>query len=248
MKISQNRIRTIAVSVQGSLHRHKKIPCQDYFAYSAKGKNYVAVVSDGAGSAKYGKIGARIVCDTLVDLLKNIPFHAAESKIKKAICVARQKLARHRLNKNNINDFAATVVGAIYHNKKGLFFHIGDGAAIALHDKSGNMFSASRPENGIYACETYFYTQEDWLQNLRVINFSNANSLFLMSDGLTSFSFSSDFSKLEKGFVLPINNFLTEEKSKMKARKALENTLNASKAQNLNSDDKTLVWTYIGDA
>lgn len=247
MKIKVKKFRTIATSVRGSLHQHLDIPCQDHFAYSAKGKNYVAVVSDGAGSAKFGKIGARIICETIVDLLKNVPFNLLEEKIKSTINIARNKLLRHRLNKQNISDFAATVVGVIYREHKGIFFHIGDGAAIALHSDDCSLFSASKPENGIYACETYFYTQDDWEQNLRFCKFSKAKNLFLMSDGLTSFSFSTDFNSLENGFILPINNFLNNEKNKTKAIKALENTLKSPRAQNLNSDDKTLLWVKIED-
>ena len=63
-----------------------------------------------------------------------------------------------------------------------------------------------------------------------------------MSDGLTSFAFRSDFNEIEHKFVYPIDNYLFNEKSLSKAKKALENTLNMPKAQRLNSDDKTLVW------
>lgn len=107
----------------------------------------MAIVSDGAGSAKYGKIGARTVCETLCDLLKNADFKYAREKVLKALKITREKLMRHRLNKTKdekgIADFAATVVGIVYHKDEGLFFHIGDGAAIALKDDSYENFVAS---------------------------------------------------------------------------------------------------------
>ena len=156
---------------------------------------------------------------------------------------------RHRLNKTKdekgIADFAATVVGIVYHKDEGLFFHIGDGAAIALKDDSYENFVASRPENGNFACETFFYTQQAWAENLRFTSFSNAHTIFLMSDGLTNFSFANDFKDIEKGFIVPINNFLRDEKAKTKAERALANTLNTPRAQKLNSDDKTLVWAKV---
>ena len=68
----------------------------------------------------------------------------------------------------NLNDFAATVVGVVYNAGKGCFFHIGDGAALAFHsDGDLSDFIASRPENGNFSCETYFYTQENWRENIR---------------------------------------------------------------------------------
>lgn len=240
-----NNIRVIAATVQGPMHLNKNLPCQDYCRYTTKSRNFVAVVSDGAGSAKFGKIGARIVCDTLIDLLKNINITRAREAVKNAIDVARGKVMRHRLNRRSIADFSATVVGLVYHKGQGLFFHIGDGAALAFYEDDSDNFVASPPENGNFSCETFFYTQNDWQNNLRFTPFENADTVFLMSDGLTNFSFSSDYRRLEKGFIIPINNFLSEEKVKAKAERALINTLNTPRARKLNSDDKTLLWARL---
>lgn len=243
MKTKKNDIRVVAASVVGAQHLHSQTPCQDYHKH-VKARNFVAIVSDGAGSAKYGKIGARIVCETLCDILKNADFKNAQEKVVHALKVARDKVQRHRFN-SPINDFAATVVGVVYNKENGLFFHIGDGAAIAFGDEQCCDFVASRPENGNFACETYFYTQEAWCENLRFTKFNNARSVFLMTDGLTNFSFNNDFNEIEKGFIVPINNFLSAEKTIIKAKRALMNTLNTPRAQKLNADDKTLIWAKI---
>lgn len=244
-----NKIKVAAATIQGPMHLNKNLPCQDYCRYSSRGKNFVAVVSDGAGSAKYGKIGAKVVCDTLIDLLKNCKFSDAEEAVKKAIETARGKVWRHRLNAKrktrDIADFSATVVGVIYYNGCGLFFHIGDGAALALSESDCSNFIVSPPENGSFSCETFFYTQENWQQNLRFTSFQKADAIFLMSDGLTNFSFSQDYRSLEKNFILPIHNFLKKENSKLKAERALANTLNTAQARRLNSDDKTLLWAGL---
>ena len=244
---NKKRPKIVAASVTGALHNHRKLPCQDYFKH-AVGKNLVAVVSDGAGSAKLGKIGAKIICSTICDLLKNADFAKAPMLIRQAIKLAREKLVLHRLNpsksEDGIADFAATLVGVVYRENKGMFFHIGDGAAIAV--RSGyDDFIASRPENGNFSCETFFYTQQAWLENLRLTFFENASRLFLMSDGVANFSFTADFREIEQGFVAPIDRFLADTQSKSKAVKALANTLNTPKAQRINSDDKTLVWIKV---
>lgn len=247
MKTKKNDIRIVAASVVGAQHLHNQVPCQDYYKH-VKARNLVATVSDGAGSAKYGKIGARIVCETICDILKNADFKNAQAKIIHAVKVARGKVQRHRFNSqksSTMNDFAATVVGMVYNKGNGLFFHIGDGAAIAFDDEQCCDFVASRPENGNFACETYFYTQEAWCENLRFTKFNNARSVFLMTDGLTNFSFSNNFNEIERGFIVPIDNFLSAEKTKNKAKRALMNTLNTPRAQKLNADDKTLVWAKV---
>lgn len=244
-----SKIKVISASIQGPLHCNKNLPCQDYCLYSTNGKNFVAVVSDGAGSAKFGKIGAKIACNTLIDLLKNSSFENIKEAIYHAIEIARSKVLRHRLNKTHcakgMMDFSATIVGVVWHQNKGIFFHIGDGAALAFCETDINNFTASLPSNGNFSCETFFYTQDNWSENLRFTAFENVDAVFLMSDGLTNFSFSNDFRNIEKQFILPIHNFLNQEKCKQKAQRALINTLNNDKAKRLNSDDKTLLWARL---
>ena len=244
---NRRRPKIVAASVTGALHHHRRMPCQDYFQH-AQGKNLVAVVSDGAGSARLGKIGARVVCATVCDLLKNADFSTMPDAIRRAVKLAREKLILHRLNasksESGIADFAATLVGVVCRGGKGVFFHIGDGAAIAVRNGYDD-FVASRPENGNFACETFFYTQQAWFENLRLTYFDNASTLFLMSDGVTSFSFTPDLQQIEQGFIAPIDRFLSEAPNKPKAVKALANTLNTPRAQRINADDKTFVWIKV---
>ena len=247
---TKRRVRVVAASVAGPLHCHKKLPCQDYFKFRREGKNFVAVVSDGAGSARYGKVGARVICETIIDHLKNTRPHQIIDRTCKAVEAARRKLSLHRLNKGkkleNLNDFAATVVGVVYNEGQGCFFHIGAGAALAFNYGGDlNAFVAYRPENGSFSCETFFYTQDNWKENLRFTRFENFDTVFLMSDGLTNFAFSGDFQNLEKGFIWPIHEFLAAQKTQTRASRALANTLDNAQARKLNSDDKTLLWAQF---
>ena len=250
MKTKHNRVRVVAASVTGPLHQHKNLPCQDYYRFRREGKNFVAVVSDGAGSARYGKVGARIICDTIIDHLKNIRPHQIIDKTCNAVEAARRKLCHHRLNKSktieHLHDFAATIIGVVYNSGQGCFFHIGDGAGLAFHS-NGDLkdFVASRPENGSFSCETYFYTQNNWRENLRFTRFEDFDTIFLMSDGLTNFAFSGDYQNLEKGFILPIHDFLSAQTTQTRACRALANTLDNTQARKLNSDDKTLLWAQF---
>lgn len=249
MKRKVSHIDVVAASVRGAWHENKNLPCQDCFAYNVRGQKLVAVVADGAGSAKYGKIGARIVCETLCDLLIKCNLKDARRHIVQALEQARQKLMYHRLNRgkdeSGLIDFAATVVGALCYQGKGVFFHIGDGAAMALLAGPQSGAIISQPENGIFSCETYFYTMDDWQDSLRFTAFEKARSIMLMTDGVTGFAFKNGHRLVERNFVGPIDDFLGREKNRVRAEKALSNTLSAPRAQQLNPDDKTLLWARL---
>lgn len=73
---------------------------------------------------------------------------------------------------------------------------------------------------------------DDWRDSLRFTSFEQADTIFLMSDGLTNFAFSPDYKRIERGFIAPINEFLRETPSKNKAVRALNNTLNTPQAKN----------------
>jgi len=239
----------VAVSTVGAYHKAKGVQGQDCFASKQNNHRVVAVVSDGAGSAKYGKIGAKYVCEKVCELLVRADFNHIRQHIINAIEATRDELMMHRLNKtkneNGLVDFSATLIGAVYQNGKGVFFHIGDGAGVALLNETKHDVVISEPENGIFASETFFYTMDDWKDSLRFTPFEKADSMFLMTDGVTCFALKKNEKSLEKDFIWPINQFLSREKNTKKASRALKNTLETAQARRLSADDKTLMWVSL---
>lgn len=246
---AKGQIKFLSASIRGALHKAKDLPCQDYSCAKTANGKFIAVVSDGAGSARYSKIGAKIICSTLCDLLVNSDMKTIRQDVAKAIEIARKKLILNKNNRSKSSDdlinFSATLVGVFCQKNRGIFFHIGDGAGIAFKEKDYNNFIISEPENGAFSCETYFYTMDDWKDYLRFTNFENANRILLMTDGVTGFAFSDNFYKIHYNFLIPVIEYLEKENRKTYAVEALRNTLNNSKAQRINADDKTILWAKL---
>jgi len=243
------RYKIVSVSLTGPYHKQKGLRCQDFAKTKIQNRRIVAVAADGAGSAKYGAIGAKCVCDIICRTLISKSMKNMRQSVIDAINAARDNLICHRLNKTkseaSLIDFASTIVGAVYDGKDGLFFHIGDGAGIALGLEKDKKIVLSEPENGIFSSETFFFTMEDWKDSLRFTPFDKAKSFILMTDGVTCFALKHDKAYLEDGFIAPIDAFLKAEKSTKRAQKALKNTLETPKACRLSGDDKTFVWVGI---
>lgn len=249
MAATKSNIKILSTSLRGALHKANGLPCQDYCCYKTNKNKVVGIVSDGAGSARYAQTGARIVCRTLCDILINSNLKNIKKDVINAVKIARQKLLLHRQNKSkssaDLINFSATLVGFFYHNGRGMFFHIGDGAGLAFNAGNYDNLLISEPENGAFSCETYFYTMDDWQDCLRFTPFENVNRLMLMTDGVTGFVFSDDFYKIQRRFLVPIAEYLEREPRRTYAVKALNNTLNDVRAQRINADDKTLLWAKL---
>lgn len=235
-------------SVQGPSHKAKNQPCQDHFSYKINKNKLVACVSDGAGSSNKSKIGAKVICETICSLLINSNKQNIVNSVHNAIEVAREKLILHRTNKekskNNLIDYSATVVGCFFDGKDGFIFQIGDGAIITILKTEEKRIS--KPQNGDFANETFFYTMNEWKKLLKIQKISNLDSVILMSDGVTPFALTPDNKNIIEGFVNPITDFLTNN-NKVKSCKSLANTLNSAEARKANKDDKTLFWAkYLG--
>lgn len=247
--MSKKNNNIIVASTVGLYHKNKGLKSQDYFAFKQTPHRIVAVISDGAGSAKHGRIGAKCICETLTRVLSLADIKQIKQSIIDSIEASRDILIAHRLNKskneNGLIDFAATLVGAVIENNKGIFFHIGDGAGIAFSEKNNDSYVISEPENGIFSSETYFYTMDDWKDSLRFTSFKNSSGLFLMTDGVTRFALKKDERSIEKKFLLPIEHYLREESDVKRAQRALKNTLETPKANSISADDKTLMWIKL---
>lgn len=246
--------RVAGSSVAGPAHANDE--CQDrHRVLVTPGGVLIAMVSDGAGSAKYAAEGAALLCRHVVDGLakhlgkakpKAVDARSLSIVIEEGVIAARAAAeAAGKEREAGLDAFHATLVGAIViPGKGGLFFHIGDGAALAI---SGERWLLSAPRNGEYADTTFFFTEADWRDNLRISAIDPGfDTIFVMSDGVTDLGMKLNGHGPEPHmpFFDPIGRYLAGA-SREEGELALRATLDGEAARERSNDDKTLVWAQV---
>jgi hypothetical protein len=238
-------------AVRGPAHEAEDAPCQDAVAFASGGDWMVAVLSDGAGSAPRGDEGARHLVETVTRRLSAAaqaggPAGGWKAEVADALAHARDTLpadAEHPLQ-----HFHATAVGMVVGAAGGLFFHIGDGAGVALRAGEWDGGTVSHPANGEFADQTYFYTEDGWRDNLRFLPVEQPfDRVVLMSDGAAAFALAPGGRGLDPRFMEPVDRYLCGVDAAT-GTAALAATLDSPGARGVTGDDKSLVWARRGEA
>ncbi len=67
--VSPEGMKIIASRVRGKKHKHEGTNCDDWFDFAVSGPWTVFAISDGAGSCKFSRVGARAACEEAVKSL-----------------------------------------------------------------------------------------------------------------------------------------------------------------------------------
>jgi len=238
-------------SAAGKYHLACNVPCQDSGYYAVVEDRLIGVVCDGAGSASEGQLGseffARKVTELVSDSIRSGDFAAQTPSDYRDYLLAIIQEARSQINEIALSrqlalrDFACTLVGCITSADRGCFFHIGDGFAICLRDTGESVLSL--PENGEYADETYFVTDDSWQEHLRVTpisEISRGSLIGLMSDGASPFAINRQRTGFYRPFIDPVLTFLSQA-TEHNGNQALKNVLQDEKTLEITADDKALL-------
>ena len=147
----------------------------------------VSVVSDGAGSASFGRQGSAVVCRTISECTRkffsNSTLLPTDDEVWAWIDLARDRIgAAARRRSSELRQFAATLVAVCATQSETMVLHIGDGAAVIRSE--GCWQVPSWPAHGEYASTTYFVTDEP-SPRLQIVRLPLAvDGLAVFSDGL----------------------------------------------------------------
>ncbi len=155
--------------VQGSAHLRDGLPCQDVAGcrevVARAGERVLLVVaSDGAGSARFGELGARLAVErTLADLAAMVAtgVHRVTEPRARALVASVGAALEQRAMELGVHrrELACTLLAAAIGEQRAAFVQVGDGAIVASPMGARTSFSCpTAPARGEHANETSFVT------------------------------------------------------------------------------------------
>ena len=247
----------IFASVIGTSHTKAGTPCQDASACrlltSADGSSVlVAVVADGAGSAKKSEVGAALACSLFVEEMSSL-FELGGAVREITPDFAKSWITRFhhevtlRAEAEDLKprDFACTFLAAVVGKDSAVFLQIGDGAIVVLSqeepDEYGHIFW---PQQGEYANITNFATDPTAHEKLEhsLVN-RCIDEVAIFSDGLQSLALHYESRMAHTPFFQPIFTWLRPAPAGFteKLSFSLASYLDSQKVNDCTDDDKTLI-------
>lgn len=172
-RLFTNEKNVIGISYRGNSHIKSDTPCQDCHIFSKINDKWsIAIVSDGAGSAKNSDQGSRAVCAAFKYYIEKL---VQENTVLQKGLILDEKswdiefkgmiYQFHRDLKDNIvkpnipfESLAATIILLLYSRDGYMFAHVGDGRAAVR--TNGNWKTILTPHKGTEANQTIFCTSQ----------------------------------------------------------------------------------------
>jgi tetratricopeptide (TPR) repeat protein len=170
----------------GVSHEKQGMPCQDYGDYGILNNVIVGAVADGAGSAKYSDVGAKLVVESVVNHLLQVakriqrqkcthcPSQAlsqerAEKLFTKTVSKARATLQQQADDKDySITELACTLLVFVATPQWVAAMQIGDGFIVTRAQEDSEYQLLFRPDKGEFANETTFVTSANAISEMQV--------------------------------------------------------------------------------
>ena len=251
----------------GKSHIDSNLPNQDSIYLQKTEHGMVAVVCDGAGSAKFSQAGAAFFSQSIGKMLLSLGVSRSVSSSGITLDLGQltqqiiEQLSQIRLDlqsqlpaESSLRDYHTTFTGLLIHsNHQALLVQIGDSPLITSQfvvrhphiDYFTNLQVYGDDSKNEYVNETHFITQDNWQSFLRVepIDLSQVDCLALMSDGCADLVFegASVTPKIYRPFFGNLLFNLTQSQSSQQGSAIIEQALGNPATYRLTGDDKSLV-------
>lgn len=251
--------KAVARSATGTSHLKQQIPCQDYGDCKVLNDVIIGAVADGAGSAKYADIGAKIAVKTALRYLTGVeewlqkrkrfwqlnPQPLSEEQARKLFAKTVKKvvtaLEKQAASKDySVNDLACTLLVVVATPNWVAAMQIGDGfIAVRCHKEEPQLLFA--PDKGEYINETTFVTSANALDAMRVgVRSHKPEFICAATDGLERVAIRmSDWTPFAP-FFQPPEEYLRETSNPEQEDEYLINFLDSDRLNSRTDNDKTL--------
>ena len=243
-------------SVTGASHSETNMSCQDnciceIIEGSLGSGVLVVVASDGAGSANHAEAGSALTCSFLVEKLKIHLANGARVRdlkrdsVETWISELRDEIALKAEAEEDLSvrDFAATLLAAVIDEDSAAFFQIGDGAIVIPGDENETYGWIFWPQQGQYANETNFVTDQNAQQKLEfaLVN-HRVDEVAVFTDGVQSLALHYQSRQAHNPFFLSAFRWLRSAPHDRlnEFQNSLISFLNSEKINERTDDDKTL--------
>jgi hypothetical protein len=246
----------VAASCIGTSHLRLATPKQDAFMCLAIPPNsslFFSIVCDGAGSARWGGVGAWLTCRIMTRKFREyLSVHQdfpREEDILDWVDDVRDYLHRFAASRNaDISEFSTTMVVALSDGARTLTAHIGDGCVVGRDCDTSEWTALSWPHHGEYASTTNFITEQPSVRMNYAVHDTAISCIAVCSDGLErivlDFARRFPFAPFFEGVFAPL--WRCRELDEARALTgALSAFLMSDKVNSRTDDDKTLVLATL---
>ncbi len=181
--------RTVDGYAAGTTHRESNVGCQDRANTRVLGAVAVAVLADGAGSASEAERGADLVCAALLDAVAGDLESSAvgdldDDAVRAWFTRARERIAGEAAaNGHSAREYAATGLVVVAGPDATICAQVGDGG-IVVREPEGPFAVAIWPNNGEYANETFFVTDDGVETHVTIARYGRVDDAIVFSDGI----------------------------------------------------------------
>ena len=240
--------RWASASVIGTFHIQNGSRLQDAYAVSEISNDcFFAIVSDGAGSAKFGAFGAWLTCRFFLvrfrEWVPNNPELPNNADLAIWIDELRDRIFAIANRRGTVpRQFASTLAAIVVASDEAVTLHVGDSAIVGRNGQEWEVLCW--PQNGEYASSTYFIT-DDPEPRLSIIRHPREHDAFaLFSDGIGDLALShrkhAAYPKFFDPMIRPVEA-ASGKRRLVELSQKLATYLASSRVCEHTDDDKTLI-------